>query len=102
VAFAGVGLNPALLAGLKLNAIAAVHPKLNGYLNEGRKFIAATNTIKSELLSPTAIGKKMGISAHFNCELPHTLPEAGRVWASPFNNHRRHNSRLTPYCFGLT
>lgn len=63
VAFSGVGLNPGLLAGLKLNAFSAVHPQLRGYLNEGHKLIAATNTIEGELLSPTAIGKKMGISA---------------------------------------
>ena len=91
VAFAGVGLNPALLAGLKLNAIAAVHPQLNSYLNEGRKLIAATNTIESELLTPTAMGKKLGISAQ---QVNARLIDAGLQEENP--NHGRYGHKREP------
>lgn len=91
VAFAGVGLNPALLAGLKLNAISAVHPQLRGYLDEGRKFIASTNTIESELLSPTAIGKKMRISAQ---QVNVRLIEAGLQEENP--NHGKYGHKREP------
>lgn len=91
VAFSGVGLNPGLLAGLKLNAFSAVHPQLRGYLNEGHKLIAATNTIEGELLSPTAIGKKMGISAR---QVNAQLIEAGLQEENP--NYGKYGHKREP------
>ena len=48
-ALSGV-INPSLLAGVKLNAIAALHPEINIALNEGRKFLSHTSVPEQDLM----------------------------------------------------
>lgn len=48
-ALSGV-INPSLLAGVKLNAIAALHPETNIALNEGRKFLSHTSVPEQDLM----------------------------------------------------
>ena len=56
-------ISPGLLAGVKLNAIAALHPELNVALDEGRKFLSHSNISQSPLLTPTELGGRLHISA---------------------------------------
>lgn len=52
-----------LVAGVKLNAIAASHPHLRETCEEGRRVLAEHSVIPEPLLTPTAIGEKLGMSA---------------------------------------
>lgn len=60
-ALSGV-INPGLLAGVKLNAIAALHPETNLALEEGRKFLSHATVSQGQLLTPTELGKRLGVS----------------------------------------
>ena len=61
-ALSGV-INPSLLAGVKLNAIAALHPETNIALEEGRKLLSHDTITQGQLLTPTELGERLGISA---------------------------------------
>ena len=61
-ALSGV-INPSLLAGVKLNAIAALHPETNIALEEGRKLLSHATITQGQLLTPTELGERLGISA---------------------------------------
>lgn len=61
-ALSGV-INPSLLAGVKLNAIAALHPETNIALEEGRKMLSHATITQGQLLTPTELGERLGISA---------------------------------------
>ncbi len=56
-------INPSLLAGVKLNAIAVLHPEANIALEEGRKILSHTTVSQGQLLTPTELGKRLGLSA---------------------------------------
>lgn len=61
-ALSGV-INPGLLAGVKLNAIAVLHPETNIALEEGRKLLSHATITQGQLLTPTELGERLGISA---------------------------------------
>ena len=61
-AFSDLNINPGLVAGLKINALAKLKPSLEPAAEESRKLLAATTTIPDRLLTPTEIGKELGIS----------------------------------------
>lgn len=52
-----------LLDGFVLNRIQAHHPELKADINAAHSLLAATNPIPEILLTPTAIGERLGISA---------------------------------------
>jgi hypothetical protein len=63
LSFSGTNLSPSLIAGIKLNALAAIDKKLAPAAEAGRAFLASNTTIKSALCTPTALGKVCGRSA---------------------------------------
>lgn len=89
VAFEGTGLNPMLVAGVKLNAIQAQYPQLKPSLEEGRKFLAASNSIEDTLLTPTALGEKLGVSAR---KVNQMLLEHGLQIKNPKHGMRGHKT----------
>lgn len=52
-----------LVVGMALNAAQTVCPALKPAIEDQHKFLAATTTIPDTLLTPTAIGERLGISA---------------------------------------
>lgn len=52
-----------LVEGFLLNRLQAHHPELKADINAAHSLLAATNPIAEILLTPTAIGKKLGVSA---------------------------------------
>jgi KilA-N domain len=56
------GLSPELISGITLNHAASRVPSLASAVNEAHKILAATTT-SPVLLTPTTIGKELGISA---------------------------------------
>ena len=53
----------ALVEGFALNELQRYHPELKASINAAHSLLAATNPIAEILLTPTAIGKKLGVSA---------------------------------------
>lgn len=56
-------LSTPLVDGFILNQVQAYYPELKPAVEEGHRLLAATNPIPEILLTPTAIGKKLGVSA---------------------------------------
>ena len=56
-------VNTALVDGFLLNEIGKANPQLAPQITEAHKLLAATTTIPDVLLTPTLIGKELGISA---------------------------------------
>lgn len=77
-------INPGLLAGVKLNAIAVLHPETNLALEEGRKILSHTTISQSQLLTPTELGQRLGISAR---KINQLLLEKG-LQAKNTDNHK--------------
>jgi hypothetical protein len=53
----------ALVDGFLLNQVQIYHPELKDTINAAHSLLAATNSIPEVLLTPTAIGKRLGVSA---------------------------------------
>lgn len=53
----------ALVEGFLLNQLQTHHPELKADINAAHGLLAATNAIPQLLLTPTAIGKRLGVSA---------------------------------------
>ena len=53
----------ALVEGFLLNQLQSHHPELKDSINAAHGLLAATNAISELLLTPTAIGKRLGVSA---------------------------------------
>ena len=53
----------ALVEGFLLNQLQVHHPEIKGAINAAHGLLAATNAIPELLLTPTAIGKRLGVSA---------------------------------------
>lgn len=60
--FVNVSIKPELISGLKLNAVQKVVPHLAPALEESRQLLIANTAQEFELLTPTEIGKRLGIS----------------------------------------
>ena len=52
-----------LVEGFLLNQLQVHHPEIKGAINAAHGLLAATNAIPEILLTPTAIGKRLGVSA---------------------------------------
>jgi prophage antirepressor-like protein len=61
--FANVPIKPELVAGIKLNATQKLLPELAGVLEESRNLLAVNTAQQYELLTPTEIGERLGLSA---------------------------------------
>ena len=59
-AFSGLDINPALVAGVKINALAKLKPSLEPAAEESRKLLASTTTIPDRLLTATELGQQLG------------------------------------------
>ena len=53
----------ALVDGFLLNQVQVYHPEIKDTINAAHGLLAATNAIPEVLLTPTAIGKRLGVSA---------------------------------------
>ena len=53
----------ALVDGFLLNQVQVYHPEIKDTINAAHGLLAATNAIPELLLTPTAIGKRLGVSA---------------------------------------
>lgn len=78
-----------LVAGVKLNAIAASHPHLRETCEEGRRLLAAHASIPEPLLTPTAIGERLRMSAQAVNRL---LVDLGYQTKNRFARDRGHRS----------
>ena len=61
--FANVPIKPELVAGLKLNATQTLLPSIATLLEPSRQLLINTTAQEHELLTPTEIGKRLGLSA---------------------------------------
>lgn len=61
--FSNVPIKPELVAGIKLNVAQKLLPELAGVLEESRNLLAINTAQQYELLTPTEIGERLGLSA---------------------------------------
>lgn len=61
--FKGVNIKPELVAGVKLNAIAKINPALAEAIKDSQKLLIDNTASPSNLLTPTMIGDKLGLTS---------------------------------------
>lgn len=80
-------VNSALVDGLILNELAKLKPNLLPQIKEAQKLIAATNVIPFVLMTPTVLGKELGISAikvnRLLCQLGYQVKNENKSKGSP-------------------
>lgn len=80
-------VNTALVDGLILNELGKLKPNLLPQIKEAQKLIAATNIIPFVLMTPTVLGKELGVSAikvnRMLCELGYQVKNENKSKGSP-------------------
>lgn len=78
------------MTGVKLNAIEKLHPDLKPICEEGRRTLASHSPVPSALLTPTAIGQRLG--GHSARAINRILMELGYQVENPNEGMRGHRT----------